>query len=165
MTKIYWPIPSVKKKIPESKSRCGFGRNKVNNRFHAGTDILAKYGSDVVAIESGVVRNIFLFTFPGLDKYEKYANTYAIAIKHKDGNYALYAEIQKPKINIGQKVKAGQKIAKVGRVILNSNRTMLHFEYHSKLPIKTTKWYKNKRPKNLLSSTIYLKKLFNRINN
>lgn len=153
----FWPVPCVRKIIPKSKHKRGFARNHEEGRFHAGVDILAPFGSDIVAIESGIVKNIFLFTYPELDKFYKYENTYAIAIKHKDGNYALYCEIQKPKLKIGQKIKAGQKIAKVGRIFAHRPKhTMLHFEYHSKLPKKTTKWYANKRPKGLLNPTKYL---------
>ncbi len=158
--KYFWPVPSTKKKIPKSKSKRGFGRNKENNRFHAGTDILAKHKSDVVSIEDGIVKNIFLFTYPSLDKYNKYEKTYAIAIQHKDKNFALYCEIEKPKLKLGQKVKAGQKIAKVGKIFAHKPKhTMLHFEYHSKLPKKTTIWHKGRKPKGLLNSTQYLKKI------
>jgi len=157
---ICWPVPSVRKSIPKPKSKRGFARNKEGGRFHAGTDILADYGKDVVSIEDGLVKNIFLFTYPALDRYNKYEKTYAIAIQHDDGNYALYCEVQRPKLKIGQKVKAGQKIVKVGRIFAHKPKhTMLHFEYHSKLPKKTTKWYVRKRPKGLLSSTKYLKKV------
>ena len=156
----HWPLLSVRKRIPESKTKRGFGGNRKGGRFHAGTDLIAKYGHDIVAIEGGIVRNIFLFTYPELDKFNKYEKTYAIAIQHKDGNYALYCEVQKPKLKIGQKVKCGQKIAKVGRIFAHKpDHTMLHFEYHSKLPKSTTKWYKGKRPKGLLSSTMYLKEM------
>ena len=160
MTKTFWPIPSVKKNIPKSKSKRGFGRNKEAGRFHCGSDILAKYGSRIVATEAGIVKNIFLFTYPGLDKYNRYENTYAVAIQHNDGNYALYCEVQKPRLKVGQKIKAGQVIAKVGRIFAHKQQhTMLHFEYHSKLPKSTTKWYGGSRPKGLLSSTKYLQSI------
>lgn len=158
--KYFWPVPSVKKNVPKSKTRRGFAVSRLGKRLHAGTDILASYGSDIVSIEEGVVKNIFLFTYPGLDRLYKYENTYAIVIQHKDSNFALYCEVQKPKLKIGQKIKAGQKIAKVGRIFADKPKhTMLHFEYHSKLPKKTTKWYQGKRPKSLLSSTKYLQKI------
>ncbi|MBT3298275.1 M23 family metallopeptidase [archaeon] len=157
MKKMFWPVPSTKKNVPKSKFKKGFGRNKEGGRFHCGTDILAKYGSNIIAIESGLIKNIFLFTYLELDQFNKYENTYAIAIQHEKGNYALYCELQKPKLKIGQKVKAGQLIGKVGRIFVHKPKhTMLHFEYHSKLPNSTTKWYKGKRPKSLLSSTKYL---------
>jgi len=68
MNKTFWPVASIKKNIPKSKSKKGFGRNKEGGRFHCGTDMLAEYGSKIVAIESGIVKNIFLFTYPNLDK-------------------------------------------------------------------------------------------------
>ncbi|MFA5176193.1 MAG: M23 family metallopeptidase [Candidatus Nanoarchaeia archaeon] len=160
MKKYFWPVPSAKKQIPRGKRKRGFGRNEEDGRFHAGTDILAKYGSDVISIENGIVKNIFLFTYPKLDKFHKYENTYAIVIQNQDKNYTLYGEIQKPKLKIGEEVKAGQKIAKVGRIFADRpEHTMLHFEYHSKLPKSTTKWYIGKKPKSLLNSTNYLKKV------
>ena len=160
MKKIFWPVPSIKKNIPKSKSKRGFARNKEDGRFHCGTDILASYGSKVISIESGIVKNIFLFTYPKLDKFNKYEDTYAIAIQHENGNFALYCEIQKPKIKIGQKIKAGQTIAKVGRFFSDKPKhTMLHFEYHSRLPKTTTRWYKRKMPKGLLNSTKYLNQI------
>jgi murein DD-endopeptidase MepM/ murein hydrolase activator NlpD len=151
-----WPIKS-KNKLPKSRTLRGFGSWRKGRRIHCGTDLLAKYGSDVFSIEEGIVKNIFLFTYPKLDPYHKYENTWAIAIKHADGNYALYCEIQKPKLKIGIKVREGQIIAKVDRIFLDKpSHTMLHFEYHSRLPKKTTKWYVGKRPNGLLSSTKYL---------
>jgi len=153
-----WPIPTVKKHLPKSKHKRGFARNHEDKRFHAGVDILAPFGSDICAIENGVVRNVFLFTYPELDKHYKYKNTHAIAIEHDDGNFALYCEIQKPKLKIGDKVKIGQKIAKVGMIFADKPKhTMLHFEYHNELPKETTKWYAGKKPKSLLNPTLYLK--------
>ena len=153
----FWPVPSAERIVPRSKSRRGFGSNRKGGRFHSGTDIMAKYESNVIAIESGIVKNIFTFTYPELDKYYKYEITYAIVIQHEDGNFALYGEVQKPSLKIGQKIREGQAIAKVGRIFSNKpHHTMLHFEYHSKLPKSTTKWYIGKRPKGLLSSTKYL---------
>ncbi len=158
--KTFWPLPSVKKAVPKSKSKKGFASNRRGNRFHCGTDIPASCGTDVIAIEEGIVKNIFLFTYPSLDKYNRYKKSYAIAIQHTNGNYGVYCEVQKPKLTIGQKIKAGQKIAKVKRIFsYNSIHTMLHFEYHSKLPKKTTRWYQNKKPKGLLNSTKYLRKI------
>ena len=158
--KKFWPIPKVKKSIPLPKHKRGFARNHKDNRFHAGLDILAPYSSDIHSIEDVIVKNIFLFPYPKLDKHYKSENTYALAIQHKDGNYALYCEIQKPKLKIASKVKAGQKIAKVGRIFLDKPKhTMLHFEYHSILPRKTTKWYAGKKPKGLLNPTKYLKSI------
>ena len=160
MTKSHWPVPSARKNVPNSKSRTGFGSNRKGGRFHCGTDIMAKYDSKVIAIESGIVKNIFIFTYPELDKHHKYEVTYAIAIYHEDGNYALYGEVQKPNLKIGQKIRAGQVIAKVGRIFSHKpDYTMLHFEYYSKLPKSTTKWYVGKRPKDLLNSTAYLKSI------
>ena len=158
--KLFWPVPIIKKSIPKSKTKRGFGANRSGRRFHSGTDILAPFGSNIVAIEEGVVKSIFLFTYPALDRSHKYEKTYAIAIQHKDKNHALYCEVQKPKLKINQKIKAGQKIAKVGRIFAHKpNQTMLHFEYHSILPKSTTKWYQNKKPRGLLSSTQYLMKI------
>ena len=80
-----WPLPNIKIALPKSKHKRGFARNHKNNKFHAGVDLLAPFGTYLHSIEEGIVENIFLFTYPKLDKYGK---TYALAIKYKDGNYA-----------------------------------------------------------------------------
>ena len=159
MKKYTKPIASLRT-IPPSRSLRGFGAQRTGKRYHCGTDLLSSYGTTVYCIEKGIVKNVFLFTYPALDRYNTYEKTYAVAIQHEDGNYALYAEMQQPTIKIGQHVKPGQPIGKVGRIFAHRpTHTMLHFEYHSRLPTKTTQWRMYNKPRGLLSSTIYLKNI------
>ncbi len=163
MKKYCWPINVEKKEFPEDSAR-KFKAKRNNNRFHTGTDLMTKEGTDVFSIEKGIVKKIFLFTYPGLDDYNDYLNTYAVVIENEDGNYALYGEVRNVKVKEGQEVNPGDKIAEVGRIFEDRpNHTMLHFEYHSKIPNETTKWYKNKKPEGLLNSDEYLREVVKKL--
>ncbi|GIZ12351.1 M23 family metallopeptidase [Pseudomonas sp. NCCP-436] len=73
--------------------------------IHRGMDFAAKPGSDVVAVAAGVV------TYSG--RKSGYGNT--VEISHADGYVTLYAHNQSNLVQIGDLVRRGQTIAKVGR--------------------------------------------------
>ncbi|MCQ8185834.1 M23 family metallopeptidase [Parvularcula maris] len=92
-----------------------FGKRKRN--YHTGIDIAAPKGTEVRAAKSGKV------AFRGRNK--KYGRL--LIIDHGDGTETYYAHLAGYNIRKGKKVKAGQKIGRVGR----SGRATgyhLHFE-------------------------------------
>ncbi|HMP01202.1 MAG TPA: M23 family metallopeptidase [Gemmatales bacterium] len=104
-----------------------FGAKRGSDRNHAGCDLLMPFGDAVYAIADGTVISYGQFTGPPLDKI--YAVTYSLVVDH-DTYIVRYGEIGEGlKWKKGAKVKAGEKIATVGRVSMDvSKQPMLHFE-------------------------------------
>ena len=75
-------------------------------RYHAGLDIAAGYGTKIYAVEDGIVTEI------GLDKGYGYGNY--VKIDHGNGVETLYAHASKLLVKRGDKVKKGDIIANVG---------------------------------------------------
>lgn len=102
--------------------RCFGARRSGGARAHAGCDLYAPVGTTIHAISSGIVT---------LGPYLFYAGTFALEIDH--GSFlARYGEIQqKALVKAGDRVEAGQPIAKVGKLIGMKN-AMLHLELYDK---------------------------------
>jgi lipoprotein NlpD len=92
----------------------GFDNKLGGNR---GVDIQGGYGSAVLASNSGNV----VYSGTGIRSYGK-----LLIIKHSDDYLSAYAYNAKMLVREGQKVKAGQKIATMGRD--DEGRVALHFE-------------------------------------
>lgn len=102
--------------------RCFGAKRSHGARAHAGCDLYAPVGTTIHAISSGTVT---------LGPYLFYAGTYALEIDH-GGFLARYGEIQqKALVRAGDRVEAGQPIAKVGKLI-GMNNAMLHLELYDK---------------------------------
>jgi lipoprotein NlpD len=84
---------------------------------HQGVDIAGNDGDPVLAAADGVV----VYSGSGLVGYGE-----LIIIKHSDEWLSAYGHNRKRWVQEGQRVKAGQQIAEMGRT--GSNRDMLHFE-------------------------------------
>lgn len=111
---------------------CCFGaprRSKKGLRLHAGVDLLAPFGTPLLALADGFVRQA---------PYDFYEGTNALELVFPGIGVARYGEITKrqdPVLRAGQSVEGGQLVAHVGR--LNSGSSMLHFElYQSRDPHK-----------------------------
>ena len=111
--KLLWPL--------EKGASCyissGFGQR--SGRLHKGIDIIANYGTNIVAAADGVVTRSSWF--------ESYG--YCIDIRHSDGTVTRYAHCSKLIASVGEQVVAGQTIAKVGSTG-RSTANHLHFEVH-----------------------------------
>jgi murein DD-endopeptidase MepM/ murein hydrolase activator NlpD len=86
-------------------------------QFHAGIDISNKKGTPIVAPADGVV------TFAG--RRGSFGNM--VMINHGHGLVTRYGHLSKFEVKVGQKVKRGQKIARVGNTGRSSG-PHLHYE-------------------------------------
>jgi murein DD-endopeptidase MepM/ murein hydrolase activator NlpD len=103
----------------------GYGANRAKGkRAHAGCDLYAPVGTTVHAITDGTVVR-------GPEPF--YAGTYAIEVDH--GTFlARYGEVQGTAfVRKGDQIRAGQPIAKVGRLVgISVPSAMLHLELYDK---------------------------------
>lgn len=97
-------------------SAFGLGGRMWSNK-HSGQDFVAATGTPVKAANRGTVVEA---GWGG-----SYGNN--IVIKHGDRTYTQYAHLSKIDVKVGQSVKAGQQIGKVGSTG-NSTGPHLHFE-------------------------------------
>jgi len=88
-----------------------------NGRSHDGIDIGGDEGDSIVAAADGEV----VYS----DKLGGYGNL--IVVKHPNGYFTAYAHNEKNLVDIGDRVKQGQRIAKMGRTG-NATGNHLHFE-------------------------------------
>lgn len=87
-------------------------------KMHKGMDISRELGTDVVACLDGTVKSRF---------YEKDGYGNVVIIDHGNGVESRYAHLNSFNVKIGDKVKAGNKIASVGSTG-RSTGPHLHFE-------------------------------------
>ncbi len=101
-----------------------YGSNRSSGaRAHAGCDLYASIGTSIHAVRAGVVLR---------DPYPFYAETDALEIDH--GDFLIrYGEIQPGSpLRKGDRVIAGQFIAKVGRLVgISVPSAMLHLEMYA----------------------------------
>lgn len=120
----YFPFPMLPTATWTSGARA-FGSNRSRGtRAHAGCDLYFPQGTWIYAITDGVVtRGPTWF----------YAQTYALEVDHGDF-LARYGEVQANcPVRTGDRVVAGQKIARVGRLVgISVPSDMLHLELYDK---------------------------------
>lgn len=113
--KLAWPVPSSGSISSHYGNR--FHPILKKNMFHSGIDIPAKSGSSIVAAESGKV------IYSGW--YSSYGKV--IMIDHGGGIVTLYGHCSSLDASVGQSVKKGQKVARIGSTG-RSTGPHLHFE-------------------------------------
>lgn len=100
-----------------------FGANREGGaRAHGGCDLIFPVGTAIHAVADGTVIQ---------DPYEFYLGSYALEVDH--GKFIVrYGEIAKGSATVkkGDKVKLGEKIAKVG-ILKGSKSSMLHMEMYA----------------------------------
>jgi murein DD-endopeptidase MepM/ murein hydrolase activator NlpD len=107
-------------------------------RYHCGIDLYCSQGDAIIAVEDGRIVNFYHF----------YHNTYALLVQH-DGYVINYGEVAPNSLsslglNVGDRVKGGQRIGTVGRT------NMLHFETYASGTTKNYSWPKaSSRPSRL----------------
>ena len=170
--KIHWPVPgSHDQKIQSSGA--GFFWEDRGDRFHCGVDIYAPFGSNVKAMDDGLVVQTQLFTSRQMIDY--WNDTFAVIIQHESGFVARYAEMHDVSVCVGERIKTGELLGHVGKVLQpsritkespvyiqklkeNENSTMLHLEMFDRFPFEIPKYlggntFQNERPDCLLDPT------------
>ncbi len=112
-------IPSIKPTEGRVASEFGMRLSPFEGKrhFHAGLDIAAEVGSEVVAPADGVVT--FVGDFETLGR--------AVVISHSSGVMTRYGHLSSYKVKQGDKVKRGQIVAKSGNTG-RSTGAHLHYE-------------------------------------
>ncbi|OBF96403.1 hypothetical protein A5790_05055 [Mycobacterium sp. 852002-51152_SCH6134967] len=87
--------------------------------LHGGIDIANSIGTPVLAASDGVVISA--------GPYAGYGNM--VKVRHSDGTVTLYGHLSSWSVSVGQRVWAGDQIAKMGNTG-NSTGPHLHFEVH-----------------------------------
>lgn len=151
-----WPVPSVKKSIPGKNTQGYFGAIRKYD-IHTGIDIYCNPNCEVIAVESGVVKNIEEFTGPSAGS-PWWRETKAVWVEG-DSGVVVYGEID-PIVNIGDKVSPGDLIGFVKTVLSNNKglpMTMLHIELYNKEMTETVWWkHGEEQPETLLDPTDFL---------
>ena len=99
----------------------GWQLDSVTNKmvFHSGLDLLAEAGTPVQAVKDGIV------AFAGVQG--SYGNL--VVINHQSGKQTRYAHLKSIAVQVGQKVKQGELLGKVGTTGQPSSQQVhLHFE-------------------------------------
>jgi len=98
--------------------------------MHEGIDIANRYGADIVAPADGTV--LFSGTKPGYGKL--------IIIDHGNGLETRYAHNSKCYVQVGERIRRGQRIGAVGNTG-HSTGPHCHYEVHANgLPVDPC-WY------------------------
>lgn len=100
-----------------------FGAGRQGDRLHAGLDIVGNIGDPVIAIQDGVIHNVY------------YSNSYGnvVEIEYPDGTVHRLAHLSEvtPNIEPGTIVVAGQQVGAVGN---SGNAEDPHLHYEVILP-------------------------------
>jgi len=117
-----FPLPAIPELSYKNAGRKFGAPRDGGKRKHAGCDLIAKLGTEIYAIEDGVVLQ---------GSKDFYHGTNSLVVQHQSGIVVRYCEILKKdeiKLERGALVKAGELIAHVGKMNVDS---MLHFELYS----------------------------------
>lgn len=111
-----WPVPSS----TNITSSYGMRKHPILRKYkmHTGIDIAASKNSSIVAANSGTVI---------MAKYDNSGYGRMVVIDHGNGITTLYAHCNSISVKVGQEVKKGNTIAKVGSTGLSTGNH-LHFE-------------------------------------
>ncbi len=127
--------------------------------IHTGVDLYCDPGTEVLALEDGVVVAIEDFTGPSAGS-PWWNDTKAVLVEGTTG-VICYGEIE-PSVDINTLIIAGSVVGKVLTVLKTDKglpMTMLHLELHKARTTRTSIWPLNEeKPESLLDITPFLKR-------
>lgn len=109
--------PSMRWPVPGGRVLSAYGVDR-RTHTHRGVDIAGRHGDPVVATADGVV----VYSGATMRGYGK-----TIILDHGDGLSSLYAHGSRLLVEVGERVRAGQAIARIGRTG-NATADHCHFE-------------------------------------
>lgn len=159
---ILWPLLNSLPEVPVGEHAGAFGAIRKYD-IHTGVDLYCEPGTEVVAVESGEVVNVEIFTGPKANS-PWWNETYAVWVYNSLMDRTIvYGEVIPEENIIGSHINSGSKIGRV-RTVLKKDKglpmTMLHFEMYSGVPKETCWWKLNEpKPEQLLDPTQLLIKV------
>ncbi|NET66800.1 MAG: M23 family metallopeptidase [Moorea sp. SIO1G6] len=118
-----YPLPTVARIGLDYGWRQDAGEEE--KKFHAGVDLLAQEGTQVVATDSGIV------AYAG--PQDTYGNL--VVINHEGGRQTRYAHLNRTTVSPGQKINVGQLLGTVGTTgNPDIDQAHLHFEVRLNSP-------------------------------
>ena len=145
--------------IPAIPDFASFGAKRKFD-IHTGIDLHCSEGSEVFAMEEGLVKQVAQFTGAAVNS-PWWEDTFFIGILGSSG-YIVYGEVN-PVVKVGDQVLAGQLIGHVKRVLKNDkgiSPSMLHLEWYEKEVADPVVWELNQsQPELLLDATKLLNKI------
>jgi len=172
-----WPVPaSHEKKVPAAGMLGSFWECR-GDRYHCGVDIYAPEGSQVLALESGLLVDMGVFTMP--EQVDYWNKTYFIVLMHRSDLFVCYAELDASVFENDDFISEGECIGHV-RQVLNPEKisghvpdyirqlyrhrqlSMLHLEMFSAYPCEIEDYmggncYQSNKPEFLLNPADYMK--------
>jgi len=168
-----WPIPGdLRRTVPE-KGKPGSFMEDRSDRRHCGVDLYAPVGSKVVSIDDGLVLEVGTFTEGEVVPYWK--ETFYVIVEEDGGRFVKYAELETVEVRVGERVRSGQRLGRVGSVLdpekidddspayirrlqEEGNVSMLHLEMYSSRPepsdlYRGGNWFGAGEPRGLIDPT------------
>ena len=150
------PLPQASWSVPIGKYHPGGFAFARKHSIHTGVDLYCPEGTEVAAVESGVVVAVEYFTGP--EAASPWYNTTMAVLVEGQNSVVLYGEIRpNSDIKPGKSIEAGEIIGNV-MAVLKQNKgngtSMLHFELYTKGTTKSVWWEHGKsQPRRLLDPT------------
>lgn len=170
---MFKPLKNIKE-IPVS-GQGSFWEDR-GDRHHCGIDLYAKKDEEIYAITNGKVIAIEVMTHPAFIHY--WNITYQLVVE-TDSFFVKYGEVANPTLKVGDEIKAGEVVAKVGQVLdcnkvtehdpvyvqklKHGKNAMLHLECWKSDPVIEHEkylggnWFEDEMPENLLNPIFLLK--------
>jgi murein DD-endopeptidase MepM/ murein hydrolase activator NlpD len=137
---MFWPLKDCFPLFPDEPGRFGSVRSA---DIHTGVDLYCELGTEVVAIEDGEVVLVEGFTGPNADDPSPWWNDTSAILVEGDSGVIVYGEVTSL-VSEGDRVKAGQVIARVDTPVLKSFKgrpmVMLHIELMKQGSRETLWW-------------------------
>lgn len=110
-----WPIPGdLQRAVPQRGTPGSFMEDR-SDRRHCGVDLYAPTGLEVVSIDDSVVVEAGRFSGPDIVSYWK--ETFYVIVEEDGGRFVKYAELEAVEVRVGERVRSGQRLGRVGSVL------------------------------------------------
>lgn len=159
-TDSYKTMPEGMTGVPMAPHPGGFGVRR-RCHIHEGVDLYVPEGTEVRAVEDGMVTACIAFTGPNAEPPSKWWHDTQALLVHGASGTVVYGEIRiVPGIAVGDRIAAGGVVGHVLRVLTKETprpAAMLHLELHAGYVTDAWEWpIDGVRPPSLLDPTPHL---------